>query len=182
MKKRKRNPDEYFNNEIAPHYHEIHRHLIKLGCEEYLALDMAQETMATAWKHIYEVMDMDYPVSWLYTVAQNNYFSYARRLFLNYEYPDTDFIYSDIELCEYEYDIADLIIANESSEIVEKAFSMIDVKYSHLLRMRIFGEYTYEEMSEILGMNSSTIRSAVRRGKLKMAEILNESGYFKEEV
>ncbi len=181
MNKRKK-AEIFFNKKIEPQYPVIYRHLINLGCEEEVALDLAQETMKTAWENIYDLIDMTYPVNWLYTVAQNKYYSYARLLFHKYEYASTDYIISEAEDEQNTKDIADFIASHESIELVDKALSLLDSKYSDLLRMRYFGDYTYHEMSEILGLNESTIRSAVRRGKHKMAKILTDLGYEEEDI
>jgi len=181
MKKRPKQ-DKYFNKEIAPYYPAVYRYLLKLGCEEDLANDMAQETMKAAWEHIDELMILDHKIYWLLTVAKNKYFSYARLVFHKYEYLDEDFVLADYENSKILKDISNIFVRQESHEILEKALSLMDNKYSDLIRMRYFGDYTYHEISEQLGINENTIRSAIMRGHHKLAKILTDLGYIKEDI
>lgn len=181
MKKRKKQ-EEYFTKEIAPYYDDIYRALLHLGCDENIAQDMAQETMKSAWENIDKLMDIDYAVYWIFNVAKNKYYSYRRRVFLKYEFTDEEFVLSDYENSKVIKDISNFIIAQESLEIVERALSELDKKYSDLIRMKYFGDYTYREMSEKLGINENTIRSAIMRGLHKLGKILNDLGYIKEDM
>ena len=176
-----RNSNDYFHKEIAPYYTAIYRYLLRLGCEENLAEDMSQEVMEAAWKNIDHLMEIDYDKSWLFTVAKNKYYSYARLVFHKYEYTDADFLLSDYECSKIQEDISNFIIAQESTEIIEKALDLIDDKYSDLIRMRYFGELTHHEISEKLLLNENTVRSTVSRGLKILKEVLTKLGYMKEE-
>lgn len=181
MRKRKKQED-YFVREIAPYYNNIYQYLLRLGCEEHIAEDMAQETMEAAWKNIDKLMDIDYAPYWILDVAKNKYYSYLRLVFHKYELSDEQFDLSDLERSKVLKDISVLIVAQESHEIVDKALSQLGSKYSDLIRMKYFGGYTYREMSEKLGINESTIRSAVMRGIHKLDKILKDLGYTEEDM
>ena len=180
--KRNKKQHDYFTREIASQYSNICGYLCKLGCSNILAEDMAQETLKTAWEHIDELMDIDYAVYWILKVAKNKYYDDARLVFHKYEYYGEDFYLSDHENALILKDITNIILAHESHEIIEQALSQLDSKYSDLIRMRYFGDYTYREMSEMLSINENTIRSAVMRGQHKLAKILTDLGYIKEDA
>lgn len=180
--KRRKKQDNYFTEKIAPYYDDIYRYLLHLGCEINLAEDITQETMKAAWENIDDLMDADYARFWMLRVSKNKYISYARLVFHKYEYTDEDFILSDYENSKIINDISDLIIAQESKELIDKALSQMDSKYSDMIRMRYFGEMTYREMSEKLRINENTIRSTVMRGTHRLEKILTDLGYNKEDM
>lgn len=170
----------YFETEIAILYDDIIRSLMHLGCEASIAEDMAQETMKKAWENIQHLMDIDYATNWLYTVARNNFYSYARLAFHKYEYTEADFSLSDYECSKIEHDIANFIAKQESYDILENSLDLLEPKYSDLIRMRYFGELSYHEISEQLALNENTARSTVSRGLSKLKKILIKQGYMKE--
>lgn len=177
----RKNSKDYFNTEIAPLYNAIFLNLLHLGCEETLAEDISQDVMEKAWKNIDFLMDIDYTTEWLFAVARNSYFSYARLVFHKYEYNDADFALSDYECSKIEQDISDFIVQQESMEIIEKSLNLIDCKYSDLIRLRYFGELSNREISEKLLINENTVRSTISRGLKKLKEILIKLEYMEEE-
>ncbi len=181
MKRRKKQED-YFTQEIIPYYNRIYRYLLHMGCEEHIAHDMAQETMKAAWENIDKLMDVDYAVYWIFDVVKNKYISYKRLAFHKYEFYGADFNVSDHENSKVLTDISSFITAQESHEIMDSALAKLDRKSSDLIRMKYFGDITYREMSEKLGINENTIRSTVMRGVHKLHGILTDMGYIKEDM
>lgn len=178
---RKRQND-YFTKEIAPYYDNIYRYLLHMGCEENTARDMTQETMKAAWENIDKLMDIDYAVYWIFDVAKNKYISYQRLVFHKYEFYGADFNITDYEDRKVLKDISSFVTAQESHEIMDIALSHLDKKSADLIRMKYFGDITYREMSEKLGINENTIRSTVIRGVHKLHGILIGLGYIKEDI
>lgn len=169
-----------FQKTIVPLYEITYRYLLRLGCNNILAEDIVQETMKSAWEN-YEFLDsINYHENWLKTVARNKYYSYQRLAFNKYEYCDSEIELTSDECNRIEQDVCELLTKLESYEELELALSMIDEKYSNLIRMRFFGELTYNEISQNTGLNINTVRSAVSRSLIRLNTILNDMNKSKE--
>jgi RNA polymerase sigma-70 factor (ECF subfamily) len=61
-----------------------------------------------------------------------------------------------------------------AKEILEMAFSQLEVKFKNVILLRDNEGYSYEEIGKITGMTSSQVRTNIFRGRKKMKELISE--------
>lgn len=164
-----------FEKKILPFYEELYRFLLTLGCDSITAEDIIQEVMEKAWNQIDKLSQIDYHKNWLFAVTKNQYYSYMRLAFHQYEYTSEDFLLSDTECNQIEKDIVEILILQESSNAIEDALHKLPEKYSSIIRMRYFAELSYQEISEKLAIKPSTARSILSRGLKKLKILLTNT-------
>ncbi len=175
----------FYEEKVSPYYNNIYRYLLKLGCDNYLAEDIAQETLEIAYKSINNLIAIDYLEQWLINVAKNKYISEKRLAFHKYEFLDSnltvhklDHIDEDIE---FDIDLAKLLATIESHEILDAALAALPKGYENVIRLRFLGELSYSEISALFSINENTARSIVFRGINKLKPLLLKLGYVKED-
>lgn len=68
----------------------------------------------------------------------------------------------------------------ESKEIKEKilfAIKTFDKKNKEIFIKRFFLNYSIKEISESIGISENAISNRIRRGKLKLSELLSKEGF-----
>ena len=79
----------------------------------------------------------------------------------------------ELQLIKEEKDTVDLLkrlITQEEKSMVAAALLSLDEKYRSVLYLRVFCEYSFAEIAEILNINESTARSRYGRGLSKLKE------------
>ncbi|MCK5589341.1 MAG: RNA polymerase sigma factor [Candidatus Pacebacteria bacterium] len=138
--------------------------------------DVLQEIFLSAYENI-NSFDISLKFSsWIYRVAHNKTISRWRR----YKKESSNIsVEENIFLVEQVFNENDVLknIENiENKELIQKIFLKIPVKYKDILVLRFMEEKSYDEISDILEIPTSTVGTQVRRAKEKVKkelELLN---------
>lgn len=145
-----------------------------------VAKDIVSETFCKAIKNIHNFQWRNIPFSaWLYRVANNEIIQFFR-----------DSKYKSVSLEEMleqngfeprmEFDLEEVILAQEELEVKHKQFmyyrqkvSELPIKYQEVLSLRFFENKTIKEISVILGKREGTVKSLLHRGidRLKKEQV-----------
>lgn len=74
-------------------------------------------------------------------------------------------------------DIAQLIVNDETVEIVRRAINMLDEPYKDVILLKYYYHKKNIEIAEVLGVDSNTVNGRVFRAKKKLKELIGEEGY-----
>lgn len=74
-------------------------------------------------------------------------------------------------------DIAQLIVNDETVEIVRRAINMLDEPYKDVILLKYYYHKKNIEIAEVLGVDANTVNGRVFRAKKKLKELIGEEGY-----
>ncbi len=157
-----------FNQLVELYQSPIRRFFFNLtGGDEELSKDLAQETFIKAWLNITSFRAISKFSTWLYRIAYNTFYDYVRSRKQTSEINME--IIGDSEIAEmsnqdFNMDFTKaLTILKEDERIVMLLFYMEDL--------------TVDKISGIMNRPVGTIKSHLSRGKEKLSEYFEKSGY-----
>ncbi|WP_248734916.1 RNA polymerase sigma factor [Neobacillus rhizosphaerae] len=146
----------------------VYRYLRKLNISHADAEDIVQET---AYKYLLysDTIQSSKIRSWLIRVALNFHYDQCRKkkrydFYLNNEILDTD-IQTDPEA---------LILVKERKDLLEHALSKLKPRYRELLLLKYQTELSYEEISALLELSVSLVKTNLFRARKQFAKIYKE--------
>ena len=142
---------------LQPKMLEIKKYLIRLGAPAADAEDIVQDTVYKALLYIDSIDEHKFS-AWLYKVAINRYYDLCRRSkrivipIDNVDVPDT-------ELPE------DHLLLKEKREDIERVLAQLLPLHKQLIIMKYDLELSYQEIAELLGIKTDTVKSALFRAR-----------------
>lgn len=124
------------------------------------ALDIYQETVLKAYLNISKLKNTSSFKSWITKILINNIYS----IYKDFNIVAYDFNENIIGECSY-IDIEERLDLYDAIDILEE-------KYRTSIILQYFYDLTIKQISEITSTNESTIKTNIRRGKIKMYDIL----------
>jgi RNA polymerase sigma factor (sigma-70 family) len=165
---------ERFGIVFDRHFADIHRYLHRRVGRE-LADDLAAETFVAAFdrRSSYDTARDD-ARPWLYGIASNllrNQWRGERRRLLAYARAASD---AD---ADGDHDaVVDRADAHAARPIVARALGSLEDRDRDALLLLAWGELSYEEIAEALGIPLGTVRSRIHRARARVSEaLLNEA-------
>lgn len=149
----------------------VYRYLIKIGVPRTDAEDIVQET---AYKYLlyYDSIRATKIRSWLIRVALNFHYDQCRKL------NRIELVLDDIPITSRSSEQPENVIENkESSMQIEKALSKLKTHYQELLLLKYHTGLSYLEISNVLDMSISSIKTNLFRARKQLAKILKEASH-----
>lgn len=134
--------------------------------DEQLSDDLAQDTFVKAYLHIGSFRGLSGFSTWLYRIAYNVWYDYARSL-----KPTADIATPMME--RRNVSAADGMLRMDIME----ALKVLSDKERACVTMQLIDGLSIDKIVEITGMASGTVKSHLSRGKSKLATYLKENGY-----
>lgn len=152
-----KNDKECANELISKYYKEIYIYVYKQVSDKETSLDLTQEIFISVLKSIYNFdKDKSSFRTWLYKISTNKVVDYYRSK--NYKYSKIIESIEDKEITSKD----DFVINLEYKEDVNKIQSVVnklDTQYQEIFRLKIFLESTFSEISKILQVPESTVKT-----------------------
>lgn len=142
---------------LQPKMLEIQKYLIRLGAPATDAEDIVQDTVYKALLYIDSIDEHKFS-AWLYKVAINRYYDLCRRN-KRIVIPIDDLDVPDMELPE------DHLLLKEKREDIERVLAQLLPLHKQLIIMKYELELSYLEISELLGITTDTVKSALFRAR-----------------
>lgn len=145
------------NKLISKYYKEMYAFIYKQTLDAELSLDLTQELFITVLKSLknYDGKRASFR-TWLYKLASNRLVDYYRSK--SYKYAK---VVESMEDHDFEDDY-DLSVSFEYKEDVEKIAALVnelEVKSQQIVRLKLFGEYTFQEIAQIEDISESTVKT-----------------------
>ena len=137
-----------------------------LGDEE-LSDDLAQETFIKAYTHLASFKNLSNFSTWLFRIAYNIFYDYIRNR------KET----SGLEDWEVDatYQTEQRRIGEEMD--IYRGLSLLKETERTCITLRYMEDLSVDEIADITGMPSGTVKSHLSRGKEKLANFLKQNGY-----
>jgi RNA polymerase sigma-70 factor (ECF subfamily) len=138
--------------------------------------DVVQETMIKVYRYKDNYSSVAKFSTWIYTIAGNlartEYRRRKRRSFLSIsDYGEEDKTF-DIPDESYRPDV--MTDTRIKDKIIQEALLKVKEVFREVVILRDIQGLSYEEISEITGLNEGTVKSRINRGRAKLQELLKD--------
>lgn len=148
----------------------VYNFLYKLTNDIELSEELTQETFYTAIKKINTLNKKESIRTWLYQIAKNKWKDYLKKN----KKANIDLDENTVENLVANYDIEEDMIAKDNIIEFYKKIHMLDIDTREIIYLKIIQNFTFKEISQILGKNEEWARTKFYRGKLKLKESLKD--------
>ena len=148
----------------------VYNFLYKLTNDIELSEELTQETFYTAIKKINTLNNKESIRTWLYQIAKNKWKDYLKKN----KTANIDLDEITVENLVANYDIEEDMIAKDNIIEFYKKVHMLDIDTREIIYLKIIRNFTFKEISQILGKNEEWARTKFYRGKLKLKESLKD--------
>jgi RNA polymerase sigma-70 factor (ECF subfamily) len=132
--------------------------------------DLAQDAMASAWRHRSTFVVGTNLTAWVSTIVRNQFYSDRRRSWRDCQLDDDE--------AETLVAISDPYFALELDDVRRAMLELPDEQREALALIGVSG-LAYEEVATICGCAEGTVKSRVSRGRRRLSEILSEGAFAK---
>jgi RNA polymerase sigma-70 factor (ECF subfamily) len=146
----------------------VSRHLARLGVPPALVADLCQEAFLRLFQALRSGEAVANPRAWIFAVARNAALN-ARAAQTRTEGLDED---SDWPAADVD-DAETAVLKDERMTRIHRAMEGLQAEQRECLRLRAQG-FRYREIAGIMGVSTSTVAGALRRGVLRIREVIHE--------
>jgi len=176
----KNNTEDAFNILVQRYKNPLTNFVVRFLGDYEVCADVVQETMIKVYRYKDSYNSVAKFSTWIYTIAGNlartEYRRQRRRnLFSINDYGDD---HSTFDLPDESYRPDVITDSGIKDEIIQKALLKVKETYREAVVLRDIQGLSYEEISEILGVNEGTVKSRINRGRAQLQELLK--GIYKE--
>jgi len=176
----KNNTEDAFNILVRRYKNPLTNFVFRFLGDYESCADVVQETMIKVYRYKDAYNTVAKFSTWVYTIAGNLARTEYRR-----QRRQNIFSISDYGEEHQTYDLPDETyrpdVATDSGikdEIIQKALLKVKETYREAVILRDIQGLSYEEISEILGVNEGTVKSRINRGRAQLQKLLK--GIYKE--
>jgi RNA polymerase sigma-70 factor (ECF subfamily) len=176
----KNNTEAAFNILVQRYKNPLTNFVFRFLGDYEACADVVQETMIKVYRYKDSYSSVAKFSTWVYTIAGNlartEYRRQRRRnIFSINDYGEEHKTY-DLPDESYRPDV--ITDSGIKDEIIQKALLKVKEAYREAVILRDIQGMSYEEISEILGVNEGTVKSRINRGRAQLQELLK--GIYKE--
>ena len=150
------------------YYKNVYNFLYKLTNDVELSEELTQETFYTAIKKINTLKNKESIRTWLYQIAKNKWKDYLKKN----KRRNVDLDENNIENLVANYDLEEDIITKDNIIELFKNIHMLYIDTKKIIYLKIIRNFTFKEISQILGKSEEWARTKFYRGKIKLKESL----------
>lgn len=165
---------EAFSILVSKHYRAM-RNIVMAICPNQTDIeDICQESFRKAFLAI-KLFNPEMPFrNWLFSIAQNTAKDHLRKKNSHTTVKITDGDDPVSHDGETEDSPEDNLIDEQSYKLFIKAIEALPEKYRIVAELRFMHDYAYEEIANETGLPLNTVRTHIRRARLKIKEIMLE--------
>jgi len=176
----KNNKEDAFNILVQRYKNPLTNFVFRFLGDYETCNDVVQETMIKVYRYKDSYSSVAKFSTWIYTIAGNlartEYRRQRRRnLFSINDYGEE---HKTFDLPDETYRPDVVTDSGIKDEIIQKALLKVKETYREAVILRDIQGMSYEEISEILGVNEGTVKSRINRGRAQLQQLLK--GIYKE--
>lgn len=147
------------------YFHDVYKFVLSLSRNEQIAEEITQETFYKALKRIEQFRGDCKMNVWLCQIAKNTYFSYMGR-----QQRFAPIIGQE----EAEFNLEQKFINQTEALRIHKVLHSLNEPYKEVFMLRLFGELSFEHISQIFCKTESWARVTYHRARIKIQKLLME--------
>lgn len=172
----KYNDKDAANKLISYYYREIYAFVYKQTTDVELSMDLTQNIFISV---LQSISGYDFGKSkfrtWLYRIASYKITDYYRSA--TYQHCNYQLSIDEIELSD-DSSIQRQLETKESIQIVLSCISRFDFETQQILRLKLFSDYKFREISEIISLSENTIKTKYYKALAVLRKEMTDSGYY----
>ena len=178
---RANNGDQKAYAELMTRYKDaIYFMLLKMINNKTDAEDLTIEAFGKAFKNLSQYSPHYAFSTWLFKIASNNCIDYLRKKRSNVISIDRNFVDEkdtepQIQLRDETPDPEENLIRSQKAVLMRTIVQKLKPRYRTLIELRYFKEYSYEEISEELGLPLGTVKAQLFRARELLYNTLKNS-------
>jgi RNA polymerase sigma-70 factor (ECF subfamily) len=145
--------------------YKLYSYIMKLSGNSHIAEEIVQETFCRALEHILLGKE-ELNTAWFYTVSRHLYFNYIKKQ-NKYTYAK-DF---DKQIEASTIPLDNNLIKSDEAALIKNVLSQLKDSYREILELREFKELSYDEISNITGMNLAQVKVTLYRARSKFRDL-----------
>ncbi|MCU5653184.1 RNA polymerase sigma factor [Bacillus mycoides] len=155
-----------FESIYRQHFRDVYSFVLSLSLNEKIAEEITQETFFKALNNIDTFNGTCKINVWLCQIAKNTYFTYL----------DKQKRYDNNHMTEKtsEINIEALLLDKEETFRIHKALHRLEEPYKEVFTLRVFGELSFKQISQLFKKTESWARVTFHRAKQKIQTTLKE--------
>lgn len=146
------------------YFREVFLYIRSLSGDEIIAEEIAQETFFKTLKSINSFDGSKDIRAWIFTIAQNTYFSYYKKNKRNIKYDSLD------DSPGTGVTITEHLINEEDAFIIHQFLHTMEEPYKEVFSLRVFGELSFEKIGKLFGNSSGWARVTYHRARKQVIE------------
>jgi len=170
IKKAKQGNMLAFQQLVELHYPVVEKFAYQLGNRQEEIEDITQEVFIRVYRFIDQFTKAKFS-TWLYKITLNVTRDFARKRQSNLR--KVFKIQQDFRQ-EYYPETEAEVLRNEEDRVLHLAIQKLDEKYRIPIVLFYFHEKKYEEISEIMSISLSTVKTRILRGKTMLKKVIEE--------
>jgi RNA polymerase sigma factor (sigma-70 family) len=155
-----------FESIYSQYFQDVYSFVLLLSRNEKTAEEITQETFFKALKSIDKFNGSCKLNVWLCQIAKNTYFTYLDK--------QKRFDTEDIPEQASEKSIEEMILNKEETFRIHKVLHRLEEPYKEVFTLRVFGELSFKQISELFEKTESWGRVTFHRAKHKIQDLLME--------
>lgn len=161
-----------FEELVNRYQNNVYRLALRMCGNAHDAEEVAQEAFVAAWRGLPSFRGESKFSSWLYQLTSNAAVDFLRR---EKRHRNTTPVEEQLELAAEGTPQQDAE-ASEVRENLQKALSALTPEHRQILLLRQMEQLSYEEIGQLLRLESGTVKSRLNRAKKQLRQILLQQG------
>jgi len=172
-----RSGDQHAFAQLLNHYWDsVYFMILKMAHNKDDAEDLTIEAFGKAFKYIHNYEPEFAFSTWLFKIANNNAIDFLRKqhtktISIDSQGRDTDED-NPVQLQSDTPDPEEVLIGKQKTEFLKTIIKELKPRYSRLVQLRYFEEYSYEEIAETLSLPIGTVKAQLFRAKELLYHII----------
>lgn len=161
---------------LSRYWDSVYFMILKMAHNKDDAEDLTIEAFGKAFKFINSYEPEFAFSTWLFKIANNNAIDFLRKQHTNTISIDSQGRDADednpVQLQADTPDPEEVLILKQKSEFLQTIVQELKPRYSRLVQLRYFEEYSYEEIAETLNLPIGTVKAQLFRAKELLYQII----------
>lgn len=179
--------DGAFEQLVLVHQRQVYNLCLRICCNEADAMDLSQEAFIRAWRGLGQYQFGAEFSTWLYRLTRNVCIDFLRAqkrrqtvpLHLNDDEGETE-----LPLPDTAEGPEERAVAGERRRALAQAMQALSPEHREILTLRVIEDLPYEQIAQILGVRTGTVKSRLARARISLKNILksgNQMNLFSSE-
>ncbi len=169
IKKLKEKSEDEFEKFFKSYLNRIYTVVYRVVGNSATAEDLTQEIMMKVYNNIHKFKEKSQLSSWVYRIAYNHALSYLRRHRSTESIEDYETRIKDNSSGHLDY-----LQREELSDYIKEKLMELPKDYRVALTLYHFEELAYKEIAYTMGINISTVKTYIHRGRNELKVLLGE--------
>ncbi len=153
---------------FSEYFGRVYRFALSMTRDEHAAGELTQQTFFKALSKIDSFQLRSDPITWLCSIAKNEFYNSARRKREQPFAPDAR------EFDKATDSIETLMLKSDQTMRIHLYLHALDEPYREVFTLRVFGELKYSQIAALFGKTESWARVTYYRAKLDLQQRIRE--------